>query len=165
MNLPQVKVERCGCGDPHCSRYGLDFGMFYQGCGWSLDEASEIAIRLNSYEQLAQRVETLEQLRPQWAKGYTDDSIAAQAATAALSQVWKVLGVKDQTQAMIKLRDIENSVYQKVADIIRERMDKRFDEHGTRESDTNACYFSNPTHEALDEEDQDLLDIVMDQKS
>lgn len=118
MNLPHVKVERCKCGDPVCSTYSLNFGMFYQGCGWNLDEASEIAIRLNSYEELVKRVQ-----------------------------------------------DAENSVYQKVADIIRERMDKRFDEFGTREHDTNACYFSNMAHQMLDDEDQAILDIVMDQKT
>jgi hypothetical protein len=49
------------------------------------------------------RVDALEELRPHWTQGYSDDSIAAQAATAALAQVWRILGAEDQTQCMEKL--------------------------------------------------------------
>jgi hypothetical protein len=52
------------------------------------------------------QVAAIEQLRPQWAQGYTSDSMAAQASTAALSQVWTLLGVDNQTDAMQKLRNI-----------------------------------------------------------
>lgn len=48
----------------------------------------------------------LEALRPFWAKGYSSDSVAAQASTGALSEIWRILGVSDQTQAMQKLREL-----------------------------------------------------------
>jgi hypothetical protein len=51
-------------------------------------------------------IASLETLRPHWAKGYTSDSIAAQTATAALSQLWVLLGADNQTQAMMKLRSL-----------------------------------------------------------
>ena len=58
----------------------------------------------NEIYELRLRIETLEKLRPHWAQGFTSDSEAAQASTAALSQIWELLGVKNQTEAMKKLR-------------------------------------------------------------
>ena len=49
------------------------------------------------------RNDALEQLRPVWAQGWTKDSMAAQASANALSQLWKMLGVQDQTQAVAAL--------------------------------------------------------------
>jgi hypothetical protein len=46
----------------------------------------------------------LEVLRPVWAHGWTDDSQAAQASAAALGQLWALLEVKTQTDAMHRLR-------------------------------------------------------------
>lgn len=57
-------------------------------------------------EQLNGRIEMLEQLRPHWAQGHTSDSMAAQASTAALSSIWQLLGVDNQTAAMEKLRRV-----------------------------------------------------------
>jgi hypothetical protein len=48
--------------------------------------------------------EILEQMRPHWAQGYADDSMAAQASTGALSEIWTALGVDNQTDAMDKIR-------------------------------------------------------------
>jgi hypothetical protein len=56
------------------------------------EQAAEIA-------RLKGRIEHLEEIRPHWAKGYSGDSIAAQAATGALSSLWKQLGVRNQTDA------------------------------------------------------------------
>jgi len=50
------------------------------------------------------RIATLEMLRPHWAQGYTSDSIAAQTATAALAQLWGLLEVDNQTDAMAAIR-------------------------------------------------------------
>lgn len=44
--------------------------------------------------------EALESLRPVWAQGWTDDGVAAQASSAALSSIWSLLGVDNQTAAM-----------------------------------------------------------------
>ena len=49
----------------------------------------------------------LESLRPHWAKGYTDESVAAQAATGALTELWEMLGVKNQTQAALAIESLQ----------------------------------------------------------
>lgn len=51
-------------------------------------------------------LEALRDLRPLWAQGYTSDSVAAQASAAALSQIWKALGVSSQTEAMERIRQL-----------------------------------------------------------
>lgn len=46
-----------------------------------------------------------------------------------------------------------------LAGVIQRRMDKRFAEHGTREPDTNATYYSGRAgelYESLDEEDEEI---------
>jgi allophanate hydrolase subunit 1 len=48
-------------------------------------------------------VASAEAHRPLWAMGYTSDSIAAQSTSAALTQIWKAIGAKDQTDAMRRL--------------------------------------------------------------
>lgn len=53
--------------------------------------------------------EVMEQLRPHWAQGYSDDSMAAQASTSALSEIWVALGVDNQTDAMEKLRELKEN--------------------------------------------------------
>ena len=60
----------------------------------------ELAAKLARAER---RNDALEQLRPVWAQGWTKDSMAAQASGNALSQLWKMLGVQDQTQAVAAL--------------------------------------------------------------
>lgn len=45
-------------------------------------------------------ITALENLRPHWAKGYSSDSVAAQTVTAALSQLWGILGAANQTEAV-----------------------------------------------------------------
>lgn len=66
--------------------------------------------RIRSLEaQLAQereRVEALESLRPQWALGFTNDSMAAQAWMCAVSSLWSMLGVHNQTDAVQRLRQL-----------------------------------------------------------
>ena len=48
----------------------------------------------------------LERFRPEWAKGYSDDSVAAQAYLAATTNIWEVLGVTNQTEALQRIRDL-----------------------------------------------------------
>lgn len=60
---------------------------------------------INQFEaDIAIRVGALESLRPHWAQGYTSDSVAAQASTAALSQLWGMLKVESQTDAVQALQ-------------------------------------------------------------
>ncbi|WP_431570230.1 hypothetical protein [Brucella tritici] len=56
---------------------------------------------------LTARIDVLESLRPHWAKGYSSDSIAAQAATTALTELWKILGASNQTEAVSKVVALE----------------------------------------------------------
>lgn len=55
-------------------------------------------------DQAEERVRALEALRPVWAMGHTSDSIAAQVNAAALSDIWAMLGVSNQSAAMDVLR-------------------------------------------------------------
>lgn len=55
---------------------------------------------------LKETISVLEKLRPQWARGYSSDSVAAQCATDALVSIFEILNVKDQTSAMTKLREM-----------------------------------------------------------
>lgn len=55
-------------------------------------------------EKLRGRIEAMESLRPIWAHGWTDDSVAAQASGSALAQLWQMLGASNQTEAVTKLR-------------------------------------------------------------
>jgi hypothetical protein len=34
------RIEKCQCGHPSCSKYGLSNGMFYQGSGFTLEDAT-----------------------------------------------------------------------------------------------------------------------------
>ena len=42
-----------------------------------------------------------------WAEGWTNDSIAAQVSGSALAQIWEMLGAKNQTQAVIKIKELK----------------------------------------------------------
>lgn len=37
------RLEKCRCGHPVCSRYGLSNGVFYQGSGFEEPDATAIA--------------------------------------------------------------------------------------------------------------------------
>lgn len=52
------------------------------------------------------KIEALEQLRPVWAQGYTSESAAAQAYSGALTTLWNLLGVSNQTQAVLRLESL-----------------------------------------------------------
>ncbi len=78
------------------------------GC-FDADTSEDAAARV-ALVDLITRKNALEALRPHWAQGYTDDSIAAQTATAALADIWELLGVDNQTAAMQALRRlVENA--------------------------------------------------------
>lgn len=66
--------------------------------------------RIRSLEfQLAQerrRVEALESLRPHWALGFTNDSVAAQTWMHVATSLWNMLGVYNQTDAVQRLRQL-----------------------------------------------------------
>lgn len=70
---------------------GRDIGLL-------LDQANEEIARLKLSN------EGLESLRPVWAFGHSDASMTAQAATTALAGLWQMLGVKNQTEAVVAVR-------------------------------------------------------------
>lgn len=56
--------------------------------------------------RLQQSIEVLEGFRPHWAKGYTDDSVAAQTYMTATMGMWEALGVGNQTEAIQAIKDL-----------------------------------------------------------
>jgi benzoyl-CoA reductase/2-hydroxyglutaryl-CoA dehydratase subunit BcrC/BadD/HgdB len=70
----------------------------------------EFATLANEIERLRRKVNALEGMRPHWAQGYTSDSIAAQTSIAALSQIWKLLGADNQTDAIHFLKEMEEEI-------------------------------------------------------
>lgn len=67
-----------------------------------LDAAQAAVVEAN---QRADRAETaLEVLRPHWAQDLTSDSMAAQAFASALSTLWGLLKVDNQTEAVARLK-------------------------------------------------------------
>lgn len=63
---------------------------------------------LNKYTETLDKVTTLEKFRPVWAQGFSSDSVAAQSWANATQQLWELLGVSNQTSAMVKLRSLVN---------------------------------------------------------
>ena len=53
---------------------------------------------------LRRQEDRYETLRPHWAKGYSSDSVAAQAHLDATLELWKLLGVSAQTHAVARLK-------------------------------------------------------------
>lgn len=70
-------------------------------------EALECSYRITMpTEALLAKIKGYEQLRPIWAQGHTSEAVAAQVHGAALSQIWDLLGVDNQTDAMANLREL-----------------------------------------------------------
>lgn len=67
------------------------------------EERDASAAKLANVEgQLA----AVERLRPMWAQGHSTDSVAAQVSAAALTSLWDLLGVGNQTSAVVKLKQL-----------------------------------------------------------
>ena len=82
-------------------------------------------------------------------------------ASAAYSSFWSVTDhkvmIKEGILAILPL------LADDLAGVIQRRMDKRFAEHGTREPDTNATYYSGRAgelYESLDEEDEEIAHAI-----
>lgn len=73
----------------------------------SVDAISDLVSEYNDLERRGydaeQTAEVAEKMRPMWAQGYTNDSMAAQASSSALTSIWELLGANNQTEAMEKL--------------------------------------------------------------
>lgn len=93
--------------DLHALRHGgpwRDLG----GDGLVLAMVQEIEELRDKCRCLTDSHSALEQQRPYWAKGYSSDSVAAQSATGAISQLWELLGANNQTTAITNLRSLKN---------------------------------------------------------
>ncbi|NVM42804.1 hypothetical protein HWX16_21050 [Ochrobactrum intermedium] len=100
-----------GCGrlarDPHDDIQRLNDGGFLSCCPER--RMMPVVSQHQSEQLLAEQDKTitaLEKLRPHWAQGYSSDSIAAQTAVAALSQLWGIIGASNQTEAVEKAKGI-----------------------------------------------------------
>lgn len=84
-----------------------------------LDLMKEANAAIEEAERRALQAEaTLEALRPVRAHGFSSDSVAAQSLGNAVSEMWGILGVSNQTAAMERLRLL---VAEKPANIWAER--------------------------------------------
>jgi len=68
---------------------------------YSSDEYGDI---LAENVRLKQSLKVTEDMRPQWAQGFTSDSVAAQVTSAALRDIWDLMEVTNQTDCMRRIR-------------------------------------------------------------
>jgi hypothetical protein len=83
---------------------------FDDGATPTHEAADRIEALTAEQDRLSSKVDTLELLRPHWAQGYSSDSVAAQASTAALVAFWEILGVSDQTSAINALKALTDQL-------------------------------------------------------
>lgn len=84
VSLPTIGIQQCPC-TPTCRTYSLTgVGRFYQGSGFSRDEAEEIARRLNCHDDLVAALEALlsNNLGPQIDDGANWDACCDMAKAA-----------------------------------------------------------------------------------
>lgn len=66
VNLPNAgwRLVKCNCNHLTCERHTVEhpsvYGCFYQGCGWSLAEATQIRDRLNGLVKIPEDPQGLE---------------------------------------------------------------------------------------------------------
>lgn len=68
---------------------------------------TSISLMRSRIEKLERQLETERSMRPQWAQGFTSDSMAAQSTSTAMHQLWKMLGASNQTEAIMKLATLQ----------------------------------------------------------
>lgn len=68
-----------------------------------LDCKAQLTAQADENKDLQDKIKRLEVLRPHWAKGYSSDSVATQTYLTALEQLYALLGVTNQTQAVVKI--------------------------------------------------------------
>jgi len=61
-------------------------------------------------DRLRRYVAALESKRPHWAEFFSSDSVAAQLTADALTELWGLLGVHNQTEAVEKLKNMNQQV-------------------------------------------------------
>lgn len=81
-----------------------------QAQGWfDSDDQITFVVRdaATEIDALKARIDGLEKLRPVWAQGHSNDSVAAQVSAAALAELWSLLGGSGhQTEAVTALRQL-----------------------------------------------------------
>jgi len=102
-----VRVEgHCGCPSPLEYRKGFAVGMYHVDTQEGLKALADMLKRCAAE---ASAMKVLEPIQQTWTQGWTSDSVAAQVTAAALTQVWNLLGVENQTQAVIKLETLKKT--------------------------------------------------------
>lgn len=76
MEVIEARVVKCQCGYGSCSIYQLNFGTFYQGCGFDKDDAELLARLWNLYHHERPRTLPLSKLTQMW--GVLAEAIAVQ---------------------------------------------------------------------------------------
>jgi hypothetical protein len=97
MSATKEQIDRWEAGEGPKLSEVLEHGE------WQIDQMEDQA---NRVPELEEQIKSLEELRPVWAQGFTNDSMAAQANANAISDVWALLGATNQTEAMEKLRKL-----------------------------------------------------------
>ena len=83
------------------------------GYAWTPEMRSaweELDRQQDRIAELKKQNEALEQLRPYWAKGFSNDSVAAQCTVSAMSELHKLLGANNQTDAVIKIKQQQKRI-------------------------------------------------------
>lgn len=96
-------IRQLSPGEWEVLRHGEPWPAFDKGGPDNLHKALAYHIS-DMTEKHAGEIAALEALRPHWAQGHSSDSVAAQASTAALSQIWEALGATNQTEAMERVK-------------------------------------------------------------
>lgn len=101
-----IVAEQQGGGDDYRAWYEEAIEAANEAGYGPCSAAQAIRMLADELNLAEARVAAAELLRPFWANGYTSDSIAAQSMSCALAEIWKILGVSNQTEAMEKLRNL-----------------------------------------------------------
>jgi hypothetical protein len=110
------------------------------GCCCLFNEQDEIVSVCMAHKELLaekdKKIDALEQLRPVWAQGFSDESIAAQVSWAALSSIWKILGVNSQTEAVTALAEKDKRIAELEAELAKAREEISKRDHFLKARDT-----------------------------
>lgn len=63
----------------------------------------EYSLLQRKNSDLRRELSVLREMRPQWAQGYTSDSVAAQISSVSLQEIWDRLGATSQTDCILRL--------------------------------------------------------------
>lgn len=87
-----VVTSKCNCGHPACSTYQLSgMGTFYQGSGFTLEQANKIAALLNNEAKIKSALKVMAALNPKPDSGYIVKDVAMLSAIKDARALLKAL--------------------------------------------------------------------------